>query len=128
MKIKLASVLVDDQSKAVEFYTDVLGFVVKRDIPLENHRWVTVVSREEPDGPELLLEPMDFEPAGTYQKALYEAGIPFTSFHVDDVDKEYERLKGLGVEFSMEPTRLGPSKLAVFDDTCGNNIQINQIL
>lgn len=128
MKIKLTSVLVDDQEKALEFYTNVLGFIKKRDIPMEEHRWLTVVSKEEQDGPELVLEPMGFEPAKEYQEALYKAGIPLTAFHVDDIEAEYERLKDLGVEFSMEPTQMGPSKLAVFDDTCGNNIQIFEVV
>lgn len=120
--------MVDDQEKALEFYTEVLGFVKKRDIPMEEHRWLTVVAKEEQDGPELVLEPMGFEPAKEYQKALYEAGIPLTAFHVDDIEAEYERLKDLGVEFSMEPTQMGPSKLAVFDDTCGNNIQLFEVV
>jgi predicted enzyme related to lactoylglutathione lyase len=128
MRIKLTSVMVDDQEKALEFYTEILGFVKKRDIPMDEHRWLTVVSKEERDGPELVLEPMGFEPAKKYQKALYEAGIPLTAFHVDDIEAEYERLKDLGVEFSMEPTQMGPSKLAVFDDTCGNNIQLFEVV
>ena len=128
MKIKLTSVMVDDQEKALQFYAEVLGFVKKRDIPMGEHRWLTVVPEEEQDGPELLLEPMDFEPAREYQNALREAGIPLTSFHVDDLDAEYERLKNLGVEFSMEPTQMGPSKQAVFNDTCGNNIQLFEII
>lgn len=128
MKIKLTSVMVDDQEKALKFYTEVLGFVKKRDIPMDEHRWLTVVSKVEQNGPELVLEPMGFEPAKTYQKALYEAGIPLTAFHVDDIEKEYERLQEMGVEFSMEPTQMGPSKLAVFDDTCGNNIQLFEVV
>lgn len=128
MKIKLTSVMVDDQEKALKFYTDVLGFIKKRDIPMDEHRWLTVVSEEDQNGPELVLEPMGFEPARTYQKALYKAGIPLTAFHVNDIEKEYERLKELGVEFSMEPTQMGPSKLAVFDDTCGNHIQLFEII
>lgn len=128
MKIKLTSVLVDDQEKALQFYTDVLGFVKKTDIPVGEHRWLTVVSKEEQDGPEVVLEPMGFEPARVYQKALFKAGIPLTAFHVDDIEKEYERLKSLGVEFSMEPTQMGPSKLAVFNDTCGNNIQLFEVV
>jgi len=128
MKIKLTSVMVDDQEKALKFYTEVLGFVMKRDIPMEEHRWLTVVPQEDQNGPELVLEPMGFEPAKTYQKALYKAGIPFTAFHVDDIDNEYEKLKEKGVKFSMEPKQMGPSKLAVFDDTCGNHIQLVEIL
>jgi predicted enzyme related to lactoylglutathione lyase len=128
MKVKLTSVMVDDQEKALRFYTKVLGFVKKRDIPLGEHRWLTVVSAEEQDGPEVVLEPLGFEPARVYQKALFEAGIPFTAFHVNDVEKEYQRLKALGVGFSMEPTSIGTAKLAVFDDTCGNNIQLFEVL
>ena len=127
MKIKLTSVMVDDQDKALKFYTGILGFVKKTEIPLGEHRWLTVVSKEEPDGVELLLEPMGFAPAKIYQKALYEAGIPLTAFHVDDIQKEFERLEKLGVKFSMKPTNMGPATLAVFDDTCGNNIQIVQV-
>lgn len=126
MKVKLTSVMVDDQEKALNFYTEKLGFVKKRDIPMGEHRWITVVSEEEQDGPEVVIEPLGFNPAKTYQKALYKAGIPLTAFHVEDIEKEYERLKELGVDFSMEPTQMGPTKLAVFDDTCGNNIQIFQ--
>jgi catechol 2,3-dioxygenase-like lactoylglutathione lyase family enzyme len=124
MKIKLTSVMVDDQKKALRFYTEMLGFVLKRDIPMGEHSWLTVVSPEEQDGTELLLEPMGFEPARVFQKALYEAGIPLAAFKVDDVQQEYERLKGLGVVFKMPPTPMGPSTIAVLDDTCGNNIQI----
>lgn len=127
MKIKLTSVMVDDQDKALKFYTGILGFVKKTEIPLGEHKWLTVVSKEEPDGVELLLEPMGFAPAKIYQKALYEAGIPLTAFHVDDIQKEYKRLEKLGVKFSMKPTNMGPATLAVFDDTCGNNIQIVQV-
>ena len=128
MKIKLTSVMVDDQEKALAFYTTILGFVKKTEIPMGEHKWLTVVSAEEQDGVELLLEPMGFAPAQTYQKALFDAGIPLTMFNVDDVDKEYERLTSLGVTFSMPPTQMGPAKLAVLNDTCGNNIQIVQIL
>lgn len=128
MKIKLTSVMVNDQEKALKFYTEVLGFVKKRDIPMDEHRWLTVVSNEKQNGPELVLEPMGFEPAETYQKALYKAGIPLTAFHVDDIEKEYEKLQQMGVEFSMEPKQMGPSKLAVFDDTCGNHIQLVEIV
>ncbi|GAB4034564.1 VOC family protein [Spirosoma jeollabukense] len=128
MKIKLTSVMVDDQAKALAFYTTILGFVKKTEIPMGEHKWLTVVSAEEQDGVELLLEPLGFAPAQTYQKALFEAGIPLAMFHVNDVDKEYERLMKLGVTFSMPPTQMGPAKLAVLDDTCGNHIQIVQIL
>ncbi|TMI69716.1 MAG: VOC family protein [Bacteroidetes bacterium] len=127
MRIKVTSLLVKDQEIALKFYTEVLGFVKKTEIPLGDHKWLTVVAGEQPDGVELLLEPMAFEPARIFQKALFEAGIPYTAFNVDDVQKEYERLSGLGVVFSMKPTKMGPATLAVFDDTCGNNIQIVQV-
>jgi len=131
MKIKLVSIPVDNQEKALEFYTEKLNFVKKLDTPVgDGNRWLTVVSGEEQDGPELLLEPSpkDFEPARTYQKALFKAGIPYTQFSVSDVQKEYERLTGLDVEFSMKPTEMGTVKLAVFNDTCGNYIQIIETL
>lgn len=121
------SVLVDDQDKALKFYTEKLGFIKKTDMPLGEHKWLTVVSPEEQDGTEIVLEPMGFQPAQVYQKALFEAGIPYTAFHVDDVQKEYERLLGLGVVFSIPPTPMGMVTLAVFNDTCGNNIQIVQV-
>ncbi|QDK80705.1 VOC family protein [Spirosoma sp. KCTC 42546] len=127
MKIKVTSLLVDDQEKALAFYTEVLGFVKKTEVPLGEHKWLTVVSGEERDGVELLLEPMAFEPARVYQKALFDAGIPLTAFNVDDVQLDYERLIKLGVVFSMKPTRMSPVTLAVFDDTCGNNIQLVQV-
>jgi len=126
MKIILTSVMVDDQGKALKFYTEVLGFVKKNDIPMGEARWLTVVSPEGPDGAELLLEPMGFPPARTYQKALFEAGIPLTSFGVDDIQKEYERMKKLGVVFKTAPTKTGPVTIAVFEDTCGNLIQMAQ--
>lgn len=128
MKIAVTSVLVDNQDKALKFYTDVLGFVKKRNIPLGEARWLTVVSKEEQDGVELLLELTSFTPAKTYQRELFIAGIPFTAFNVADIDREYQRLIDLEVSFSMKPTQMGPTKLAVFDDTCGNNIQIFQVL
>lgn len=127
MKIKLTSVLVKDQGKALKFYTEILGFIKKTEVPLGEHKWITVVSPEEQDGAEIVLEPMAFEPAKIYQKALFEAGIPLTAFHVDDINKECERLEKSGVKFSMKPTKMGPVTLAVFDDTCGNNIQIVQV-
>jgi predicted enzyme related to lactoylglutathione lyase len=127
MKIKLASLLVKDQGKALQFYTEILGFVKKTDIPMGEHKWLTVVSKEEQDGVELVLEPMAFQPAQVYQKALFEAGIPATAFHVDNVEEEYQRLIKKGVVFSMKPTPMGAIKLAVFDDTCGNNIQMVQV-
>jgi len=127
MRIYLNSVYVDDQDKALAFYTGVLGFEKKVEVPAGEHRWLTVVSPEAPDGPELLLEP-DAHPASrTFKKALHADGIPLTSFAVDDVQKEYERLRGLGVEFTMEPTAMGPVTIAVLDDTCGNLIQIAQL-
>ena len=128
MRITLTSLLVDDQEKALKFYTEVLGFVKKTEVPLGEHKWLTVVAKEEQDGVELVLEPIAFEPAKVYQQELFKAGIPLTAFNVDNVDKEYERLSGLGVIFSMKPTEMGPTKLAVFSDTCGNNIQIFQLL
>ncbi|HTF27922.1 MAG TPA: VOC family protein [Flavitalea sp.] len=130
MKVKVLSVPVRDQEKALKFYTDKLGFVKKVDLPLGEDRWLTVVSKEEQDGPEVLLEPAPnhFEPAKIYQKALFDAGIPYTQFNVDDVQKEYERLINLGVEFSVNPTEMGTVKIAVFNDTCGNNIQIVEML
>ena len=126
MKIKLSSVFVDDQDKALKFYTEVLGFVKSKDIPVGEFKWLTVVSPEEPDGTELLLEPSDNPATKTFKKAIFEQGIPFAAFAVEDIQKEYERLKKLGVRFTMEPTPMGPTTIAVFDDTCGNFIQIYQ--
>jgi catechol 2,3-dioxygenase-like lactoylglutathione lyase family enzyme len=126
MKIKLNSVMVKDQDKALKFYTENLGFIKKHDMPAGGGRWLTVVSAQEPDGPELLLEPMGFPPAKVFQEAVYKAGIPFTAFAVESTQKEYERLKKLGVGFTMEPTQMGPTTIAVFDDTCGNLIQLFQ--
>jgi predicted enzyme related to lactoylglutathione lyase len=128
MRAKLLSILVDDQDKALKFYTEVLGFMKKTEVPMGEHRWLTVVSKEEPDGTELVLEPMAFAPARTYQQALHQAGIPLTAFLVDDVETEYARLKSKGVSFSVPPTSMGPVKITVFDDTCGNNIQLFQVL
>jgi catechol 2,3-dioxygenase-like lactoylglutathione lyase family enzyme len=131
MKVKIISIPVQNQEKALQFYTKKLGFVKKVDVPLtEDSRWLTVVSKEEQDGPEVLLEPSPnhFEPAKTYQKALFDAGIPYTQFNADNVQQEYERLVGLGVEFSVKPTEMGTVKIAVFNDTCGNNIQIVEML
>jgi catechol 2,3-dioxygenase-like lactoylglutathione lyase family enzyme len=127
MRINLASVLVDDQEKALRFYTEVLGFVKKTEVPLGEYRWLTVVSPEDPDGVELVLEPSDHPAVKPYKDALVADGIPFTSFAVDDVQKEYERLKELGVTFTQEPTVMGPVTTAVLDDTCGNLIQIAQM-
>ena len=127
MRIKLTSVFVSDQEKALQFYTKVLGFVKKTDIPIKGKdRWLTVVSSEGPDDVELLLEPMGFDPAKTYQKALFDAGIPLTSFGVDDIEKEHARLERLGARFKTKPTKMGPVTVAVLDDTCGNLIQIVQ--
>lgn len=128
MKIKLASIFVDNQEKALKFYTEVLGFVKKTEVPLGEHKWLTVVSKEEQDGTELVLEPLGFPPAATFQKALFEAGIPLTAFNVDNVEAVYKRLIGIGVSFSIPPTVMGTTKLAVFNDTCGNNIQLFQVL
>ncbi|MFL6095753.1 MAG: VOC family protein [Blastococcus sp.] len=124
MRINLASIHVDDQAKALAFYTDVLGFMKKNDVPLGEHRWLTVVSPEDPDGVELLLEPSDHPAVGPYKDALVADGIPFTSFAVTDVQQEYERLTALGVTFTQEPTAMGPVTTAVLDDTCGNLVQI----
>jgi catechol 2,3-dioxygenase-like lactoylglutathione lyase family enzyme len=124
MRINLASVLVDDQEKALRFYTEVLGFVKKTEIPLGEHRWLTVVSPEAPDGVELVLEPSDHPAVGPFKEALVADGIPFTSFAVDDVHAEFDRLRGLGVIFTQEPVAMGPVTTAVLDDTCGNLIQI----
>lgn len=129
MKIRLSSVPVSDQDKALKFYTEVLGFVVKTEIPMGDVRFLTVVSPEEPDGAELLLEPnADYPEMKTLKEALLKDGIPFTAFLVDDIQKEYERMKRLGVVFTQQPTSIGPTVQAVFDDTCGNLIQIYQIL
>lgn len=124
MRITVTSVHVDDQDKALRFYTDVLGFVKKTDVPAGEYRWLTVVSPEQPDGVELLLEPSDHPAARAYKEALVADGIPFTSFAVDDVQAEFDRLRGLGVAFVQEPAEMGPVTTAVFDDTCGNLIQI----
>ena len=124
MKIVLTSVLVDNQDKALSFYTDVLGFVKKTEVPMGEHRWLTVVSPEAPDGPELALEPDAHPAAGPFKRALVEDGIPFTSFAVKDVHAEYERLRSAGVRFTQPPAAMGPVTTAVLDDTCGNLIQI----
>ena len=128
IRIHVTSVPVDSQDKALKFYTEKLGFIKKTEIPMGEHKWLTVVSAQEQNGVELLLEPMAFEPARVYQKALKEAGIPWTSFMVDDLKKEYNRLTSIGVNFSMEPKEMGPVIMAVLDDTCGNNIQLTQML
>ena len=128
MQIKLSSVLVDDQEKALVFYTQVLGFVLKSNIPIGEYKWLTVVAEDDWDGTELLLEPTAFEPAKIYQKEMYDANIPIASFHVRNIEMEYERLSDEGVKFIMKPDSMGPVKLAVFDDTCGNKIQLIQIM
>ena len=126
MRIKLTSIMVDDQEKGLRFYTDVLGFRKKHDIPVGEYRWITVTSPEGPDDVELALEP-NANPAGkTFQAALFEQNIPATAFEVDDIDAEYRRLKALGVVFATPPTQAGPVSIAVFADTCGNLIQIYQ--
>ena len=126
MKIVVTSVLVDDQDKALSFYTDVLGFEKKHDISLGEFRWLTVVSPQDPNGTELLLEPDAHPAAKPFKDALVNDGIPYTSFGVDDVKADFERLSGRGVRFTQPPTEMGPVTTAVFDDTCGNLIQIAQ--
>ena len=126
MKIKLSSVFVDDQDKALKFYTEVLGFIKKSDMPAGDDRWLTVVSPEGPNDIELLLEPVNLPAAKKYQKALFEAGIPLTAFAAENIQKEYKRMSRLGVVFTMEPTKSGPTTVAVFEDTCGNLIQLYQ--
>ena len=127
MRIGLTSVFVDDQEKALRFYTDVLGFVKKTEVPLGEHRWLTVVSPDEPDGVELVLEPDEHPAAKPFKEALVADGIPFTSFAVADVHAEAARLRGLGVTFTQEPAQMGPVMTAVLDDTCGNLIQITSM-
>lgn len=124
MRINVTSVMVDDQHKALRFYTEVLGFVKKNEIPLGEHAWITVVSPDAPDGTELVLEPDQHPAVGPFKRALVEDGIPFTSFAVDDVAAEHERLVALGVRFTQPPIDMGPVTTAVFDDTCGNLIQM----
>jgi catechol 2,3-dioxygenase-like lactoylglutathione lyase family enzyme len=126
MRITVTSVLVDDQEKALRFYTDILGFKKKADIPMGAARWLTVVSPQDIDGTELLLEPDEHPAARPFKEALVADGIPFTSFGVDDVSAETSRLQRLGVRFTQEPAQMGPVTTAVFDDTCGNLIQIAQ--
>ncbi len=126
MKIKLNSVIVRDQESALRFYTEVLGFEKKVDFPAGEYRWLTVVAPEEPDGTQVVLEPNAHPASATYQRALFESGIPLTAFAVDDIENEYRRLRDLGVVFATEPTDMGSAIVAVFDDTCGNLIQIYQ--
>ena len=127
MKIKITSVFVNDQNKALEFYTKNLGFVKKTDIGAGKYRWLTVVSAEDPNGPQLVLEPNENPAARIYQESVSKQGIPLTMFFVDDIQKEYQRLKNLGVKFTMEPTKTPGSTIARFDDTVGNLIQITQL-
>jgi catechol 2,3-dioxygenase-like lactoylglutathione lyase family enzyme len=127
MRIYVTSVFVDDQSKALDFYTRMLGFKLKNDVPVGEHRWLTVVSPEDPEGTELLLEPGDHPAVKPYKNALVEDGIPATSFQVDNLDSEYDRLSSLGVSFTQKPMDAGPVRMAVLDDTCGNLIQLIQM-
>jgi len=126
MRIRLHSVFVDDQEKALRFYTEVLAFVKKRDIPMGEFRWLTVVSPEEPEGTELVLEPSDNPATQAFKKSIYEQRIPASAFAVDDIRAEHARLTAREVRFTMEPTQAGPVTMAIFDDTCGNLIQIYQ--
>jgi catechol 2,3-dioxygenase-like lactoylglutathione lyase family enzyme len=128
MRIYVTSVLVDDQAKALNFYTEKLGFVVKHDIPFGAHRWLTLVSKEAPDGTELLLEPSEHPAVGPFKSALVKDGIPAASFKVDDLEKEFARLRHLGVEFTVEPMDAGAVRMAVLDDTCGNLIQLVEMV
>jgi catechol 2,3-dioxygenase-like lactoylglutathione lyase family enzyme len=126
MRIRFTSIFVDDQRAALAFYTDVLGFLPRADIPFGEHSWLTVVSPEDSEGPELVLEPSGHPAVGPFRRALVEDGIPWTSFSVPDVTAEVTRLKGLGVTFTQEPLDMGPVITAVFDDTCGNLVQLAQ--
>jgi catechol 2,3-dioxygenase-like lactoylglutathione lyase family enzyme len=126
VKIKLTSIMVDDQTKALEFYTQVLGFVKRAEIPVGEYRWLTVVSPDGPPDIELVLEPNANPAARTFQEALFKQGIPLTAFEVDDIQAEFARLRARGVAFTMEPTPSGPVTVAIFSDTCGNLIQIYQ--
>ncbi|MDD9889651.1 MAG: VOC family protein [Gammaproteobacteria bacterium] len=128
MRIYVTSLMVDDQAQALDFYTTILGFEVKHDIPLGAHRWLTLVSKEQPDGTELLLEPSEHPAAGPYRSALVADGIPLASFQVDDVEAEHKRLSEAGVEFTQAPMEAGNVKMAVLDDTCGNLVQLIEIL
>lgn len=127
MKIYVTGVFVDDQDKAEKFYTEILGFQVKHNIPMGDARWLTVVSPDDPEGTELLLEPSGHPAVGPYKSALVADGIPAHSFQVTDLDAEFARLSGLGVTFSVPPMEAGPVQMAIFDDTCGNLIQLIQI-
>ena len=127
MRIYVTSVYVDDQVKALDFYTGKLGFILKNDVPVGEHRWLTVVSQEQPDGTELLLEPSAHPASKSFKDALVADGIPFTSFQVDDLHAVVEMLKSKGVSFTLEPMDAGTVWMAVFDDTCGNLIQLIQM-
>ena len=127
MEIYITSVFVDDQEKAVDFYVNKLGFIVKHDVPLGTHRWLTVTAKEQPDGPELLLEPSTHKAVPPYKQALYDDGIPAASFKVMDLASDYKRLCAAGVSFTLAPTEAGPVIMAIFDDTCGNLIQLVQM-
>lgn len=126
MKIVLTSVMVDDQAKALAFYTDVLGFVKEKDVPVGPYRWLTVVSPDGAPEVELLLEPLGHPAAAPFQRALFDSGVPLTSFGSTDIHGEYERLRARGVTFRKPPTQMGPITIAVFEDTCGNLIQLTQ--
>jgi predicted enzyme related to lactoylglutathione lyase len=126
MKIRLNSVYVEDQDKALKFYTEVLGFIKNKEIPAGEFKWLTVVSPEEPNGTELVLEPSSNPATKTFQSALFKQGIPLTAFAVSDIQKEYKRMKKVSVTFTMKPTQTGPVTIAIFDDTCGNLIQLYQ--
>lgn len=128
MRIYVTSIFVDDQAHALDFYTNTLGFKLKHDVPAGDYRWLTVVSPEQTQGTELLLEPSVHPAVAPYKQALAKDGIPATSFLVDDLDAEYERLKEKGVNFTVAPMDAGPVKMAVFDDTCGNLIQVIQMM
>lgn len=127
MKLYIKGIAVDDQAKALDFYTNKLGFVVKHDIPLGRHRWLTLVSSEEPDGVELGLEPNEHPAMRAFQEALMADGIPFTAFSVDDINAEVARLEAAGVSFTQPPIKAGDATMAVFDDTCGNLIQLVEL-
>ena len=128
MYIRMNGVPVQDQDRALTFYTEILGFQVKHNIPVGEYKWLTVVSPKEPDAAELLLEPISFEETKVYQKSLYEKKIPWTQFQVDSIEAEYERLSKLGVQFGMKPTNVGTAIVLTLDDTCGNFIQLIEML
>jgi len=127
MRIYVTSIFVDDQDKALAFYIGVLGFRLKNNVPVGEYRWLTVVSKDQPDGTELMLEPSHHRAVGPYRQALYEDGIPAASFQVDDLDAEFARLDALGVRFTLAPMDAGPVRVAVLDDTCGNLVQLMQL-